>query len=89
MLLHDQLLSQPAGVIGRDAAVVALDQLDLPAGDGVAVLLLEEGDDVVEFLARGTAGARERVDDPDPDRRLLTEHRRGAEQQQRDRHRNG
>ena len=89
VLLHDQLLREPLGVIGSDPAVVARDDLDLAAVDRVAVLFLEHGDDVVEFLARGTAGARERIDDADLDRRLLAEHGARAEHQHREREDNG
>ena len=39
VLLHDQLLREPLGVVGRDPAVVARDDLDLAPVDRVAVLL--------------------------------------------------
>ena len=38
LLLHDELLRDALGRLGREAGVVLDDQLDLAAGDGVAVL---------------------------------------------------
>ena len=48
---HDHLLRQPLGDVRRDAAGVLADQLDLAAGDGVAVLLHVELDAVVDLRA--------------------------------------
>ena len=49
IVAHDQLLREALGDLGGDAADVLADDLDLLAGDGVAVLLHVEFDPVVEL----------------------------------------
>ena len=51
LVAHDQLLREPLGDVGRDAADVLADDLDLLAGDRVAVLLHVELDAVVDLDA--------------------------------------
>ena len=63
LVAHDQFLREPLGDVGRDAAGILADDLDLLAGDRVAVLLHVELDAVVDLragigeLARRTAGS--------------------------------
>ena len=52
LVAHDQLLREALGDVGRDAAGVLADDLDLLAGDGVAVLLHVELDGVVHLRRR-------------------------------------
>ena len=51
LVAHDQLLRQALGDVRRDAAGVLADELDLLAGDRVAVLLHVELDAVVDLGA--------------------------------------
>ena len=51
VVAHDQFLREPLGDVGRDAAGVLADDLDLLAGDRVAVLLHVELDAVVHLGA--------------------------------------
>ena len=67
---HDQLLRQPLGDVGRRAADIAADDLDLLAGNGVAVLLHVGLDAVVELDAGIGELARQHVDQSDLDRAL-------------------
>ena len=73
---HDQLLRQPFGDVGRRAADVAADDLDLLAGDGVAVLLHVGLDAVVELDAGIGELAGQNVDQSDLDRALRVGRRR-------------
>ena len=52
LVARDQLLRQALGDVGRDAAGILADDLDLLAGDGVAVLLHVELDGVVHLRRR-------------------------------------
>ncbi len=67
LVADDRLLRQALGDVRRDAAIVLADQLDLLAGDLVAVLLHVELDAVVDLRARIGELAGERHDDADPD----------------------
>ena len=82
VVAHDELLRQALGDVGRDAAGVLADELDLLAGDGVAVLLHVELDAVVDLVAGVGELAGIFVDHPDLDR-VLRVGRTGAEQRQR------
>ena len=70
VVAHHQLLRQALGDLGGDAADILADDLDLLAGDGVAVLLHVELDAVVELDAGIGELAGERQDHADLDRRL-------------------
>ena len=61
VVAHDQFLRQPLGDVGRDAAGVLADDLDLLAGDGVAVLLHVELDAVVHLRRRHRRTGRKRA----------------------------
>ena len=79
LVAHDQFLREALGDVRRDAAGVLADDLDLLAGDGVAVLLHVELDAVVD-LRRGVGElARIGQDDADLDGALRVR-RTGAEQ---------
>src|SRR5262249_723097 len=67
---HDQLLREALGDVGGRAADIAADDLDLFAGDGVAVLLYVGLDAVVELDAGIGELAGENVDQADLDRAL-------------------
>ena len=61
LVAHDQFLRETLGDVGFEAAGILADDLDLLAGDGVAVLLHVELDAVVD-LRRGVgelAGIRQ------------------------------
>ena len=49
LVAHHEFLRQPLGDIGRNAAGILADELDLLAGDGVAMLLHIELDAVVHL----------------------------------------
>ena len=66
----DQLLRQPGGDVGCHAAGVLADDLDLLAGNGVALLLHVELDAVVHLRRKVGELARERHDHADLDRAL-------------------
>ena len=66
LVVDDQFLGQPLGIVGN-AAVVPDDQLDLLAGDGVAVLRHVELGAVRDLAADGALHAGHRNDDPDLD----------------------
>ena len=83
LVAHDQLLRQPLGNVRRRAADVRADDLDLLAGDGVAVLLHVGLDAVVELDAGIGELAGQDVDQADLDRALRM--RRRSAPQQRDR----
>ena len=63
-------LRQPFGEVGRDAARVLADELDLLAGNRVAVLLHVQGDAVVDLGAGVGELTGILVDHPDLDRLL-------------------
>ena len=67
MVAHDEFLREPLGDIRGDAADILADELDLLAGDRVAMLFHVELDGVVHL--RGGVGelAGIRIDDPDLD----------------------
>ena len=67
---HDQLLREALGDVGGRAADIAADDLDLFAGDGVAVLLHVGLDAIVELDAGIGELARENIDQADLDRAL-------------------
>ena len=77
LVAHDELLGEPLGDVGRNAAIVLADDLDLLARDGVALLLHVEFEAVIELDAciRELAGVGD--DQADLDLRLS---RRGGEQ---------
>ena len=52
LVTHDEFLGEALGDVGRDAADILADDLDLLAGDHVAVFLNVELDAVVELRAR-------------------------------------
>ncbi|CCE10035.1 hypothetical protein BRAS3843_370020 [Bradyrhizobium sp. STM 3843] len=64
LVVDDQFLRQPLGVVGQ-RGVVLEDDLDLLAGDGVAVLLHVELDGIVDLLAGRRLAAGHRHDQPD------------------------
>ncbi len=78
LVAHHQLLGEPLGDVGGDAAGILADDLDLPAGDRVAVLLHVELDAVVGLGSGIGELARERQDQADLDG-LLGVDRRNAE----------
>jgi hypothetical protein len=73
VLARQQLLRLALGLRRIDAAGVALEDDDLPAGDGVAVLLHEDRDALHELVAEIGEGAGEGREQADLDR----VHRRG------------
>ena len=70
LFAHDQLLRQPFRDFGIGTRGVALDELDLLAADGGAVLLLEQLDRVVAELSAHSGGAGIGEEQADPDRLL-------------------
>ena len=60
LVAHDQLLREPLGDVRREAADVLADDLDLLAGDGVAVLLHVDLDAVVDLDRRRRRTGRSR-----------------------------
>ena len=70
LVAHHQLLRQALGDVGRDAAGVPADELELPARDGVALLLHVELDGGVHLGRRVGELAGVRHDEPDLDGRL-------------------
>ena len=79
LVAHDELLRQALGDVGRGAAGVPADELDLAAGDGVALLLHVELDGVVHLGRRVGELARVRHDQPDLDGRLGVRRGNGEE----------
>ena len=79
LVVDDQLLREPLGVVGN-RRVVLEDDLDLLAGDGVALLLHVQLDGVVDLLAGRGLAAGHRQDQADLDRilRARRRQRRGA-----------
>ena len=66
MIVDHELLGEPLGIVG-DAAVIPDDELDLLAGDGVAVLRHVELDGGGDFLPGGADRAGHRQDEADLD----------------------
>ena len=66
MVVDDQLLRQPLADVGH-AAIVADEELDLLAGDHVAMLRHVELDGGGDFLAGGAHRAGHRQDEADLD----------------------
>ena len=66
MIVDDELLGEPLGVVG-DAAVIPDDELDLLAGHGVAMLRHVELDCGDDFLPGGADRAGHRHDEADLD----------------------
>ena len=58
MVAHDQFLRQPFGDVGRDAAGILADELDLSVGNGVAMLFDVKLDGIVHL--RGSIGGPDR-----------------------------
>ena len=83
LVVDDQLLRDPLGVV-RDGAVVLEDDLDLLAGDGVALLLHIELDRVVDLLAGRGLAAGHRQDQADLES-ILGIRRRGEQRSQTER----
>ena len=81
LVVDDQLLREALGVVG-DAGVVLDDELDLLAGDGVAVLLHVELDGRLDLLAGRGLLAGHRQDEADLDR-VLRPGRAGQGEQRR------
>ena len=77
MIVDDQFLRQPLGVVGH-AAGIAQDDLDLLAGDRVAVLLHVEIDGGLDLLAGRGLLPRHRYDEADLDG-VLRERAAGGE----------
>ena len=66
MIVDHELLGEPLGIVG-DAAVVPDDELDLLAGDRVAMLRHVELDGGGDFLPGGAHRAGHRQDEADLD----------------------
>ena len=66
MIVDHELLGEPLGVVG-DAAVIPDDELDLLAGDRVAMLRHVELDGGGDFLPGGAHRAGHRQDEADLD----------------------
>ena len=64
LVVDDQFLREALGIVG-DRAVILQDDLDLPAGDGVALLLHVELDRIVDLLAGRRLAAGHRQDQAD------------------------